>query len=111
MGKTEAETSSLHEVKALEFELERVPIDKPAIFMQHQLRADEDELADSRPAEEATSSEFKSHTVELTQAGFRYQAPIYFGTGHNKGMMSFDTGTDYTTVTSDICSNCHTKIY
>ena len=44
-----------------------------------------------------------SETFELNRYGYRYQAPIYFGAKKDKAIMSFDTGTSYTTVTSDIC--------
>ena len=53
-------------------------------------------------------SELPSEYKEMEQSGFRYQAPIYFGSGKNKAMMAFDTGSSYTTVTSDLCpkTNC-----
>lgn len=55
--------------------------------------------------------DIKSTMIELKRSGFRYQAPMYFGTGKNKGRMAFDTGSSYTIVTSDICSGCHSKVY
>ena len=36
---------------------------------------------------------------------------MYFGTSKNKGNMAFDTGSPFTTVTSDICARCHSKAY
>ena len=55
--------------------------------------------------------EIKSTVLELNRGGYRYQAPMYFGTGKNKARMAFDTGSSYTVVTSDICQRCHSKIY
>lgn len=52
-----------------------------------------------------------SQIFDVKQYGYRYQAPIYFGQSKAKAMMAFDTGTSYTTVTSEMCSNCETKAY
>ena len=49
--------------------------------------------------------------LKLAHSGIRYQAPIYLGSGKNKAMVAFETGSSYTTVTSDLCSNCATKAY
>ena len=63
--------------------------------------SDDEEVVDPTPTQ----------IFDAKKTGYRYQAPIYFGANKNKAMMSFDTSTSYTTVTSDICTNCETQAY
>ena len=57
--------------------------------------------------------EERTDVLELRQTGFRYIAPIYFGSSKSKADMAFDTGSSYTVVTSDICptNNCSSQAY
>ena len=89
----------------IHFELTRVPETVTGEASPHQLRNGHGEIV-GRGQEEV-----KSTLSDLKRSGYRYQAPMYFGTGKNKGSISFDTGSSYTIVTSDICANCHSKVY
>lgn len=96
--------------KSLKFDLEQVPINIRTI--ENHLRLKQDDFEEGDPVEVEDDGP-KSSTVELVKEDFRYQAPMYFGTAKNKAMMSFDTGSSYTVVTSDICptSDCASKAY
>ena len=62
-------------------------------------------------AEVDNADETSDTMINLNQSGWRYQAPMFFGSDKNPAMMSFHTGSSYTAVTSDICSNCSSKAY
>ena len=49
--------------------------------------------------------------IDVSQTGWTYQAPAFFGSGKNEAKMTFDMGSSYTTVTADTCSNCNSKAY
>ena len=109
----------------LHLELERVELGHNTEFShdsekQKKIRAslygaEEDDSgksdSDSSDDEEVVVDPTPSQIFDAKKAGYRYQAPIYFGANKNKALMSFDTSTSYTTVTSDLCSNCETQAY
>ena len=94
--------------ETIHFELTRVSEFATSDIHPHQLRNGHGEILGRGPDD---VEEIKSTVSELKRTGYRYQAPMYFGTGKNKGRISFDTGSSYTVVTSDICAKCHTKVY
>ena len=95
--------------KMINIELERVPSHETTHIKPHLLKNGHGEHILQRGPDD--NEEDRSTTIELKRSAFRYQAPMYFGTSRNKGMMAFDTGSPFTTVTSDICANCHSKVY
>ena len=79
--------------KSLKFDLERVPFEHPLLTAGSEVYS------------------LPSASLQLKKSGYRYQAPVYFGSAKNPAIMSFDTGSSYTTVTSDLCTNCSSKSY
>ena len=114
--------------KMLHLELEMVEVDDHEITNFEQLHTtnnmrlkasddDSDIEDDDRNSDSEDEADFDdqisppSEVFRATKSGYRYQAPIFFGANKDKAVMSFDTSTSFTTVTSDICSNCKTKAY
>jgi len=52
-------------------------------------------------------------SVDVTSfdGGHTYMGPLYLGSSKVKAMVNYDTGSRYVTVTSNLCSNCPSKVY
>ena len=106
--------------KMLHLELEMVPTTKLVDYHLTLQQNDDSQEADSdiqpdsddeSESEEKFDGKTPSQVLRTEKSGYRYQAPIFFGANKDRAMMAFDTSSSFTTVTSDICSNCKTKAY
>ena len=70
-----------------------------------------DDIANSENENNDLEKASPSQVLRASKNGYKYQAAIFFGANKDKAIMSFDTSTSFTTVTSTACSNCKSQAY